>query len=60
MCPPTKELAWLHQRRRAREKEPGADFLFGLREAFGVSIDWLLSGDGVMFGGHGIDLELLR
>jgi len=42
------------------KKNPGADFLFGLREAFGVSIDWLLSGDGVMFGGHGIDLELLR
>ena len=29
------------------KKNPGADFLFGLREAFGVSIDWLLSGDGL-------------
>lgn len=41
-------------------KKPGADFLLGLRAVFGISIDWLLTGDGTMHGGSGIDLELLR
>ncbi len=41
-------------------KKPGADFLHGLRTVFGVSIDWLLTGEGTMRGGSGIDLELLR
>ncbi len=41
-------------------KKPGADFLHALRTVFGVSIDWLLTGEGTMHGGSGIDLELLR
>jgi transcriptional regulator with XRE-family HTH domain len=41
-------------------KKPGADFLLNVRTAFGVSIDWLLTGEGTMHGGSGIDLELLR
>ena len=41
-------------------KKPGADFLHALRTVFGVSIDWLLTGEGTMRGGSGIDLELLR
>lgn len=41
-------------------KKPGAEFLHGLRSVFGISIDWLLTGDGTMHGGSGIDLELLR
>lgn len=41
-------------------KKPGADFLHGLRTVFGVSIDWLLTGEGTMRGGSGIDLDLLR
>ena len=41
-------------------KRPGADFLLSMRTVFGVSIDWLLTGEGTMHGGSGIDLELLR
>lgn len=41
-------------------KKPGADFLFSVHTIFGVSIDWLLTGEGTMHGGSGIDLELLR
>lgn len=41
-------------------KKPGADFLHALRTMFGVSIDWLLTGEGSMHGGSGIDLDLLR
>jgi transcriptional regulator with XRE-family HTH domain len=41
-------------------KKPGADFLHGVRTVFGVSIDWLLTGEGTIHGGSGIDLELLR
>ena len=41
-------------------KKPGAEFLHTVRTVFGVSIDWLLTGDGTMQGSGGIDLELLR
>lgn len=41
-------------------KRPGAEFLHSVRTVFGVSIDWLLTGDGTMHGGSGIDLNLLR
>jgi transcriptional regulator with XRE-family HTH domain len=41
-------------------KKPGADFLLGVRTVFEVSIDWLLTGEGSMHGGSGIDLGLLR
>ncbi|GAB2900682.1 hypothetical protein GCM10027046_32110 [Uliginosibacterium flavum] len=42
------------------QKKPGSEFLFGLRTHFGVSIDWLLTGEGAMLGSSGIDLDLLR
>lgn len=42
------------------QKKPGAEFLYAVRTTFGISIDWLLTGDGTITGGSGIDLELLR
>lgn len=39
-------------------KRPGVEMLMGLREAFGVSVDWLLSGEGTMTGGTGIRNDL--
>lgn len=41
-------------------KKPGSEFLFGLRRQFGISIDWLLTGEGAMQGFCAIDLERLR
>ena len=41
-------------------KKPGTDFLFQIKMTYGISIDWLLSGDGSMRGGKTIDIELLR
>lgn len=41
-------------------KKPGAEFLHSVQHTFGISVDWLLSGDGTMQGGSGINLELLR
>ncbi len=41
-------------------KRPGAEFLLSIQKVFGVSVDWLLSGSGTMFGGSGINLDLLR
>ncbi|WP_342130040.1 helix-turn-helix domain-containing protein [Hydrogenophaga sp. OTU3427] len=41
-------------------KRPGVEMLMGLREAFGVSVDWLLSGEGTMTGGAGIRHDLFR
>lgn len=41
-------------------KKPGAEFLFGVKQSFGISTDWLLSGVGTMHGGGGINLDLLR
>lgn len=41
-------------------KRPGLEMLMGLREAFGVSVDWLLSGEGTMIGGAGIRHDLFR
>ncbi len=42
------------------QKKPGTDFLFGVRSIFGISIDWLLTGEGTITGISGIDLDLLR
>ncbi len=39
-------------------KRPGIDFLCALRLACGVSVDWLLTGQGAMFGGSGIRTDL--
>lgn len=41
-------------------KRPGLDFLVRVKRAFGVSLDWLASGDGTMVGGGGINAELFR
>lgn len=41
-------------------KLPGSEFLFSLKQAFGVSIDWLLTGEGTMYSRNGIDVELLQ
>lgn len=42
------------------QKKPGAEFLHAIRAIFGISVDWLLTGEGAIFGGSGIDLDLLR
>jgi len=41
-------------------KKPGWDFLLSVRTVFNISIDWLLTGDGGMYGGAGIDADLLH
>ena len=41
-------------------KKPGAEFLFAMRKRFGISVDWLLTGEGTMGGTSGIHLDLLR
>lgn len=41
-------------------KKPGAEFLFCVKQIFGISTDWLLTGTGTMHGGGGINLNLLR
>jgi transcriptional regulator with XRE-family HTH domain len=41
-------------------KRPGAEFLLAIRKVFGVSVDWLLTGEGTLFGGASINLDLLR
>ncbi len=41
-------------------KRPGCEFLFNLRQSMGVSIDWLLTGKGSMYGGEPIDLGLFQ
>lgn len=41
-------------------KRPGPELLLALRKSFGVSIDWLLSGEGTMIGGAGIRHDLFR
>lgn len=40
-------------------KRPGAEFLFAVRKRFGISIDWLLTGEGTLTGGKEIDFDLL-
>lgn len=42
------------------QKKPGAEFLHAVRATFGISVDWLLTGEGTISGGSGIDLDLLR
>ena len=41
-------------------KRPGTEFFFALRRELGVSIDWLLTGEGSMFGSVGIRQDLLH
>lgn len=39
-------------------KRPGCEFLANLRQSLGVSIDWLLTGKGSMYGGEPIKVSL--
>ncbi len=41
-------------------KRPGSEFLHKVREAFGVSIDWLLDGSGAMRGGRPIEIDSFK
>jgi transcriptional regulator with XRE-family HTH domain len=41
-------------------KKPGADYLYGIKILLGVSIDWLLTGEGTMYGANKLDVELFR
>lgn len=41
-------------------KRPGCEFLTNLRQSLGVSIDWLLTGKGSMYGGEPIELGLFQ
>ena len=41
-------------------KRPGCEFLASLRQSLGVSIDWLLTGKGSMYGGEPIELGLFQ
>jgi transcriptional regulator with XRE-family HTH domain len=41
-------------------RKPGADYLYGIKNLLGISIDWLLTGDGTMYGANKLDIELLR
>lgn len=42
------------------QKKPGTEFLHAVRSLFGISIDWLLTGEGNIKGSSGINLDLLR
>lgn len=42
------------------QKKPGAEFLHAVRATYGISVDWLLTGEGTMKGMSGIDLDLFR
>lgn len=39
-------------------KRPGPEFFMGVRHLLGVSIDWLMTGEGTMTGGAGIRQDL--
>lgn len=41
-------------------KRPGAEFLYAIKIEFGISIDWLLTGEGTLKGEIQIDIPLLR
>ena len=41
-------------------KRPGPDFFMGMRSLLGISIDWLMTGEGSMTGGVGIRHELFQ
>lgn len=40
--------------------KPGTEFLCAVRVTFGISIDWLLTGEGNVTGRNSINLDLLR
>ena len=37
------------------QKKTGAEFLYAVKMTFGFSVDWLLTGEGTLNGGIGID-----
>ncbi|WP_124552536.1 helix-turn-helix domain-containing protein [Methylophilus methylotrophus] len=41
-------------------KKPGAEFLYAIKIEFGISVDWLLTGEGTLKGETQIDIPLLR
>lgn len=41
-------------------KKPGAEFLYSVRVVYGISVDWLLTGEGTMAGAGAINLDLMR
>ncbi len=41
-------------------KRPGTDFFIGVRDLLGISIDWLMTGQGSMTGGVGIRQDLFE
>lgn len=42
------------------QKIPGSEFLYKLNKLFGVSADWILTGDGGMYGQKKINIQLLK
>lgn len=42
------------------QKIPGSEFLFTLKNVFGVSADWVLTGEGGMYGGSKINIQLQK
>ena len=41
-------------------KKPGAEFLHAVHKTFGISIDWLLSGEGLASTGNTLTLDLFH
>jgi transcriptional regulator with XRE-family HTH domain len=44
----------------ANKKKPGSEFLLRLKKTLRINLDWLISGEGDMFGNYEIDVPLLR
>lgn len=42
------------------QKIPGSEFLFTLKKEFGISADWVLTGEGGMYGGSKINIQLQK
>ncbi|PKO42364.1 MAG: XRE family transcriptional regulator [Betaproteobacteria bacterium HGW-Betaproteobacteria-22] len=42
------------------QKIPGSEFLFTLKNIFGISADWVLTGEGGMYGGSKINIQLQK
>ncbi len=42
------------------QKIPGSEFLYILNKVFGVSADWVLTGEGGMYGGSKINIRLQK
>lgn len=42
------------------QKIPGSEFLYTLNKLFGISADWVLTGDGGMYGGSKINIRLQK